>query len=82
MEQRERSDAIDVVVAVENDPFPLRDRAQDAIDRRAHLREQKRIAQPLQARAQKFSRLLRQSLGLCVAGGGLMQGEPQSWSET
>ena len=43
-EQRERGDPIDVVIAVEDNLFPARDRVQDPIDGGAHLWEQERIA--------------------------------------
>ncbi len=43
-EQRERSDAIDIVVAEKNDALPAIDRLEDPRDRELHLRQEKGIA--------------------------------------
>ena len=56
-EQRERSHAIHIVVAIEHDALAPIDRREDALHRGGHVRQQKWIAQRLQARREKLLRL-------------------------
>ena len=51
-----RGDAVDVVVAVDRDPLLARERRHDALDRHAHVGEQHRIVQVLEARVQEARR--------------------------
>ena len=60
-EQRERGDAVHIVVAVEDDFFAAVERGENARHRRVHIRQRKRIAQLLQPRIEKALRLLHRT---------------------
>ena len=52
-QQRERRDAVHIVIAEENDSFPAIDRVKNPVHGSSHLRQEERIAQRTEARLEK-----------------------------
>src|SRR6266516_4348096 len=59
IKQRQRSHAIDIVITKEHDAFALIQCSENARNSSAHLRQQKRIAQRAETRAQEVFNFLR-----------------------